>query len=280
MVDSSPQFSQNNPDTEASGKRYCQEVLALIPAYSIGATDPAETAFVMRHLAECPEALAELQEYQAMSESMLVSATPRPAPARLQEKIIAALNNPPAPTIVKLPPNRDRAVLNKRQMWETAGRIAAAAAILLLVLSNLFWWRELQRVRDENNQPSAQLETPDDILALFSLGDTQRVELAHPDTQTESQANASLVWDPETQTALLYAQNFPRLSGEWGYQIWLVRGEHRISPGIFQVNENGVGIKVFTLSEPLTDYEGIGITIEPAAGSPGPTSPAVVVGDI
>jgi len=44
----------------------CEELLALIPAYAIGATDPEETRLVEAHLTACPELAAELKAFQAL----------------------------------------------------------------------------------------------------------------------------------------------------------------------------------------------------------------------
>ncbi len=37
-------------------EQYCAAIHPLLPAFSIGATDPDETALVQKHLAACPQA--------------------------------------------------------------------------------------------------------------------------------------------------------------------------------------------------------------------------------
>jgi len=49
--------------------KHCDEIRELLAAYSMGATDPEETALVERHLPDCPEAVAELAEYLALINS-------------------------------------------------------------------------------------------------------------------------------------------------------------------------------------------------------------------
>ncbi len=49
----------------------CERLRELIPAYSLGATDAEETEFVKVHLADCPEAAAELAEYTRLAVALL-----------------------------------------------------------------------------------------------------------------------------------------------------------------------------------------------------------------
>ena len=52
----------------------CAAIHSLLPAFSINATDPDETALVQKHLATCSQATAELAGYQALAEALLFSA--------------------------------------------------------------------------------------------------------------------------------------------------------------------------------------------------------------
>jgi hypothetical protein len=276
---SEPQAPKANQEADATSD-LCQEVLALIPAYSVGATDPAETAFVKRYLAECPEAVAELREYQGLSEAMLLNVNLQRPRDGLEKEIMAVLAKA-APESATARRARQVEGIVPRDWSGRVGRLVAAAAIVLLIFSNLLWWREVSRVRDEKAETAAQLDASNTLLASLGLGadTTRRIELFDPQ-DSMSVINAALIWEAETRTALLYAQNFPPLSPEMAYQVWLIRGEDRISPGVFHVNEEGVGVFIFSINEPLTDYEAIGITPEPVPGSPDPTAPPVAVGRI
>ena len=78
----SQEMSAPNDPSRPTGSD-CERVLALIPAYSIGATDPDDEAFVKSKLAECPEAASELAGYMKLAESMYYSAPPTPVPSSL-----------------------------------------------------------------------------------------------------------------------------------------------------------------------------------------------------
>ena len=83
-----------------------------------------------------------------------------------------------------------------------------------------------------------------------------------------------------TWIALLSARDLPPLSQGMAYQLWLRRGEYRISGGVFKVDESGSGMLIFTTTEPIGTFEAMGITPEPEGGSEGPTAPPVVTGAI
>jgi len=59
--------------------------------------------------------------------------------------------------------------------------------------------------------------------------------------------------------------------------VWLTRaGEAPRSAGLFTVDEAGSGALVFEIAEPIESFNRVGVTAEPAGGSPGPTSAPVV----
>jgi len=77
---------------------------------------------------------------------------------------------------------------------------------------------------------------------------------------------------------LLCVYDMPTLPEGMAYQVWLIRNGERDSGGVFQVSPKGYGLLLMELAQPLDAYEALGITIEPASGSPGPTSPRVLGG--
>lgn len=86
--ESSMENSNNNHQSDASSD--CERLRALLPAYCLGVTDLMETQWVQLQLKHCPEVEAELEQYQAMMETMLHSALPLDPPKSLLGKIMAA----------------------------------------------------------------------------------------------------------------------------------------------------------------------------------------------
>ena|SRR5258708_3756732 len=87
---SSPANDTKQPDRQPTSSYTamnveCESVLALIPSFSIGATDLDEDEFIKGKLSVCPEATAELAKYRRLAEALHYSAPPMQSPPILAE---------------------------------------------------------------------------------------------------------------------------------------------------------------------------------------------------
>ena len=272
------------------------DINALIAAYAIGATDAEETAWVQSQLSQHPEAVQELAQYQAMSDQLLHSAAAVEPPAALAQRLAAALEadanraaahrhgaigRPISYASRPIPPNAARrtwALGARRFVKRSKFQIAAAAILALLVLTNILSLtqiRSLQAMQTRlwNQISSEQVTQQNMVQVILATYDTSSFEVAAQDGGT---AHAYVEWCPQTYTVLVEAGDFPVLSPDMTYQLWLIRDGQRTSGGLFTVNSWGNGSLVMQLNEPLDNYDAIGITPEPAGGSNGPTAPPVV----
>jgi anti-sigma-K factor RskA len=86
-----------------------------------------------------------------------------------------------------------------------------------------------------------------------------------------------LALKPETETAVFFTTDLEPLTVDETYQLWILRDEAALSAGIFNVNEQGIG--VLEVSEATinlvdlfdTSFDAVGVSIEPAGGSEQPT---------
>src|SRR5260370_25328438 len=90
--DDSPLNEIRRPDRQTmrssnSRNHECDSVLALIPAFSIGATDSDEEDFIKGKLADCPEAVSELAKYMRLAEALHYDASPIQAPPGLAKTL-------------------------------------------------------------------------------------------------------------------------------------------------------------------------------------------------
>jgi hypothetical protein len=159
-------------------------------------------------------------------------------------------------------------------MW--AG--AAGAALLLLVALNIYWAYQLQALRQAYEALASERAFPqqEENTVQLLLASNARQSIALPPAQEGSQAGAEILWDPDLNMAMLYAKSFPPLQPDQVYQLWLTDNGERESGGLFTVDQNGTGVLVFSITRPIDSLDSMGITPEPAGGSPGPTSPPVV----
>lgn len=266
-------LKENQPNRVSVPLSPCAEVEALVPAYSLKATDPEETAFVQAQLASCPDAVRELAAYTELADALLYSAPPVQAPAHIAMRLQNAIHQAPQ-------------TQQKSNWWtvlrETLSRsyrfypqLAATAVILLLLGLNFYAILQNRDLRQQEAQLAAkQDELNRALLVLMATENVKEVKL--PPAQPNSQAHAEVIWNKEAGIAILYARAFPIVPADKAYQLWVVRNNQRTSPGLFKVDQNGDGLLIFSIAQPLDTLQAMGITTEPAHGSPGPTSKPVV----
>lgn len=272
----------------------------MIPAYSVGATDPEEATVVLRRLHDCAQATAELAGYGQMAEALLYAAPPHQAPPQLGQRLRAAIGAPrpvvrtnpllgarrgkwayqpvsPAPvspaTEQPSPFGLTKPTTKPVRRWSFANGLATAAGLLLVAI-NLTLLVQNQQLRTQQEALAAQLLQQNKALIFLAAEEPQEVIL--PAAQENSDAQADVLWNNTLGIAVVYVRNFPELPPDKAYQLWLRKDEQRTSPGLFTVETGGMGIFVFPIEQSLDSYDAMGITPEPAGGSPGPTAPAVV----
>jgi len=266
----------------------CDRLRELIPAYTIGATDPDETALVEALLPNCPEISVEIAEYASMSRAFLYTMSLEQPPASLHDKLLtrirqngqadhAASDNiadapdsvmPNMPTtsvganLVSTTPNLRVLPAPQAPRRTTRNRrmiAIAAVAAALLVATNAFWLSQVSSLRREND--------------LLNSVFTQRTSL----TGDES-VNATIAWGEQGQ-ALLVADFLPPQSADRAYQAWIIVENMPVSAGLFRVDADGHGTLLFSADQPL-DNVTFAITDEPAQGSDQPTSAPIAAAQL
>ncbi len=235
-----------------------EEYQGLIPAYAFGATDAVETRLVAEHLERCGECRDLLAGYRALSDDMLYtlpgSFAPAGAGARLERQL--GRSGRPAP---------------RARLWERLGPQLAwplvAVALLALVLTNVYWSGRIGRLEEQVASQVAAVNAVSPAPAGVLYADD---EASHA---------AGVLYAPNGMGwVLLCVYDMPALPEGMAYQVWLTRNGERDSGGLFRVSPKGYGLLLMQLTQPLAEYEAMGITVEPATGSPGPTSPRIIGG--
>jgi anti-sigma-K factor RskA len=108
--------------------------------------------------------------------------------------------------------------------------------------------------------------TPAPVDSVLSAPDASAV-------QGVGQGHATLVVSRSRNQAVLLAADLPALDAGHVYQVWLIGTGGAHSAGLMQPESPGRMRPM--LADLLPDVDRIGITVEPAGGSPGPTTPAV-----
>ncbi len=140
-----------------------------------------------------------------------------------------------------------------------------------MVLTNLYWAARVSNLESQSKQFAALAQAP---------GITLRAADAGSGRYEGQSANGVVYVQPGGKLALLCVYALPQLEPDKTYQAWLVRDGQRVSAGTFGVNPNGYGVLVIDSSVPVSEYQQLGITVEPAGGSPAPTTPRVMGGEL
>ncbi len=238
-----------------------EQVLELIPAYAIGAADADESATVEAHLPGCVECRSLLADYRALGEDLLFAAPVAAAPAGATEKLRRKLVQPG-----RVEARRDWLALIRRPAFAVA-----TAALALLVITNLYWATRVRGLESEASQLAAVAQAP---------GIHLRVSDAGGSGYDTSSANGVVYVQPGSRVALLCVYAMPALDPGKTYQAWLVRDGKRVSAGTFGVSGDGYGVLIINAGQPVSEYEQLGITVEPAGGSAAPTTPRVMGGNL
>lgn len=238
-----------------------ERLLELIPAYAIGAADADERGQVDAHLPACAECRALLADYRAMSEDLLFAAPVAAAPVGVTERLRKQLGQP-----ARAPARWNVAFLRRPAF------ALGMAALALLVLTNVYWANRVGRLEQQTNEVAALAEAPGIPLRVAVAADPT-------DPAYDAHGPSGVVYaQPGSRIALLCVYALPELEADKTYQAWLVENGKRDSAGTFRVNHEGYGVLIINAGKPVTDYQQVGITVEPAGGSPAPTTPRVIGG--
>jgi anti-sigma-K factor RskA len=233
-----------------------EAIEGLIPAYALGATDADEAQAVESHLPSCAACRALLADYRRLGDDMLYTAPVMAAPAGLTERMQRRLTAPPR----KDTPGPWWARLRLRTVAPVL-----VGLVLLLAVTNLYWASRVMGLGRQATEQGA-------VLARFA--NAPAIPLI---TDTPAAYMQGVIYAPaEGQVALLCVYDMPALPAGKAYQLWLIRDGTRDNGGVFQVSKDGFGLLVVQPERPLSEYSAVGITVEPAGGSPAPTSPRVL----
>jgi anti-sigma-K factor RskA len=251
----------------------------LIPAYVVGGIDAQEKTQIEESLEHCPEVAGELREYLLLSEALLYEPAPVQPPAFLHDQIMRAINPPVTKPLSPTQPIQTPTATPRRFPASRIWASLAAAAVLLLVITNLYWLAQVNELRDLNQDVADLLNEERFVLASLGAGQSQRVNLLPTDGSSDI-ASATVLWSPLIERALLYTDQLPPLAPDRAYQLWTIGDQGPLSEGVFQIDEQGIGVLVFTPRQPLSNYDALAITSEPASGSPAPTTDPLAVGEV
>lgn len=230
-------------------------VVELLAPYALGALDVAEVAQVEAHLPGCAACRAELREFEAVTNDLALAVAEVNPPASLRQQLMASIQAPQPETESQSQPSLwQQLIAYYRQHKAIAfSQLALLALLLLLLASTVALWQQV------NEMNSA---APPGRLQAIRLNGTGVIP----------GAEGYLTVSGDGLSGAIVLDEVPQLAEEQQYQLWLVKDGARVSGALLSVDELGYGGGRVNPPESLFNYSAAEVTIEPADGSPQPTT--------
>jgi anti-sigma-K factor RskA len=229
-----------------------QELHALVGAYAVDALDDIERRRFEDHLAECDSCARETRGLREAA-AHLGTAVALPPPPPLRDKVMAGVAR-----VRPLPP-RLSDVRGRRDRRPWLFTLTAAACFLVVA-----GFLGVLTVRAQDRAERAE------------VADRQVIDvLAAPDARQASGrastgGSGTVVASRAKGKAVVILAGVPRLPGSQTYELWLMGPGKPRPAGLLR--EAGTPV----IATGLGDATQIGVTVEPAGGSPQPTSVPVL----
>lgn len=223
------------------------DIHALSGAYAVDALDDIERAQFERHLAECATCRSEVDSLREASAVLAEAAFVAPPPA-LRDRVLAGIE-----TVRPLPPVVSPAAERRKRRFSA---LVAAAAVITLIGAGVAVTRPWQ---DETTQ-------------VPQLSAAERV-LQAPDAETWTKSPVTggtikVTRSLSLNQAVVQATGLARLPEGKAYELWLQHDGEMVAAGLMTDESPAT---VVLEGDPGT-AEATAVSVEPAAGSPKPTT--------
>jgi anti-sigma-K factor RskA len=257
----------------------------LAAGFAVDALEPSERDQFRSILGSCAICAQLAAEYSSIAALFPDSLEPMEASPNLRQRVLdaATRSEPPsataadrAPAPSSVGPGGPRPL--PRSDIPAAGRerrftwALPLAALITVVLGLGYWNYRLQQTVAEQ---AALIQTQHEVLAAVAAGGRQ---WALAGTPTAPTASGVLVEDPAGARPILLVHGLPQLSPRQAYQAWVITGGVPAGAGL--LGSDGRGGQLARLDRPLGSADTVAVTVEPATGSPSPTGPIVVAGNL
>jgi anti-sigma-K factor RskA len=231
------------------------DIHLLSGAYALDALDPQERAEFEVHLATCASCQAEVAGFGETGASLtsLAMATP---PPELRDRVLASISavRPLPPLVPEHEPEQEHEAtvtrLRSRRWWTTSLLVAAAAVLVV----GLVW------------QPWSQQAAPpkDSIAAVLAAPDVQRIDQLMPDG-----GKVTLYRSVSLDQSAAISHDLPPLPDGQVYEFWYQDPTGSMVPAGLMPDEPRSRL---LLEGSAAEASAAGMTVEPAGGSPAPTT--------
>lgn len=229
----------------------------LSGAYAVDALDEDERVAFEEHLVGCADCRAEVAELTDAAHALAALTETAPPPGLRAASLAGIGQVRPLPPETSTEPERAGRVVpfaRRASTW-----IAAAAAVVLLAVGGLVWGAGSGEDR-----------------SLSAVDRVRTAQDAATVTRTEGGLTATLAYSRDLDRSAISVTGLPPAPSGRTYQLWyLPAGAAPRPAGFLRSGADGRGSAL--LEGGLGGATGVGVTVEPAGGSPAPTTDPVLV---
>jgi anti-sigma-K factor RskA len=226
----------------------CDEVEELIGAYALGALPVEALAEIAEHLMTC-EKHPEATDLSAVAASLAFAAPESEPPPALKTRLMEAVREEWTPAAPAAPEHIGVLSRLKTFFARPVVPFAVAGALAIAVVA----------------------------LLITSGGGSEEARRTTVSLSGENEAGA-VVYELETGIIVFDAEGLEPLDRSQTYQLWSIADGQPSSLGLLGTAPNGETLTV--LRADLVGVDTLAVTVEPAAGSPAPTTQPVLAGNL
>lgn len=248
------------------------ELHTLAGPYVMDAVTPEERSSFASHLADCAQCRDDVREMREATAKLGMAAVVRPRPELKEQTIRAAFRTsqlapkvdselPPTPVerVRRRPAWRDRPVrMPARLALASAALVAAVATWFGVAANNMM--EQLHHAQRQDHMIASVLNARDAVMltARITTGGMATVVMSHHEHRL-----------------VFTAHGLRTLPADRGYELWLMGPAGDRPVGMLRLE--GGGVTDPTVVSGLSQGDAVGVTVEPASGSPLPSSTVVVM---
>ena len=238
------------------------DIHTLGGAYALDAVDDLERASFDRHLAECDACSVEVAEYRETTTRLAEGSWSVPPP-RMREQVLAR-----AAVTPQLPPaGQRRGVSNPVARWRRLAAAAAAVAVLGAGTAVTTYAVQEQRLGAERTAVAAAQERAARIQAVLAAPDAE----LRADELTGG-GRVTIVTSVGQDAGVVVLTDAPLPGPDRAYQLWVAQDRVPYSVGLLAAGQ----AESTELIEGVRGRQLFEVSLEPATGSPAPTTTPLV----
>jgi len=274
---------------EQTNKEKFEELCA---GYVLNALEPEEREEFEVLLQNASEEEREIyQEMRSAANQIAFSVEGNQAPGVVRERILAQVQ----PEENELSEKAENEMSSSDEDTNNFDRgtfaIAASFALLLVTLSLVFYSFNLsteisnqEKVIEEQQARISELQNnvqqKEELLSILESREVDLVMMSG--MEVNPNGYGKVIWDSESNRALLQVSNLPAVPSDKDYQLWIIKNNKPVSAGVFAVNDPGKDsfFKIEEMAAGEQAADAFAITMEPKGGMPQPTGDMYLMGNM